>query len=600
MFGRGKRPDNSGRSELASAIHDCRRALGGIIVFSGVMNILTLTGPLFMLQIYDRVVPSQSISTLLGLAAITAFLYLALGFLDNMRARILIRVAAYVDEVVHPKVYRAVVTLPLRNALPGDGLQPLRDLDQIRSFIAGGGPAAFADLPFLPLQVIICFLIDPLIGYAVIVGAVIIFFLTLLTDVTVRKATEDASAKSSERFAMIEAGRRNAEVLRALGMGSRMAERWGHVNRSYEASHQTVMERSGTYSGISKVFRMMFQSFLLGLGAYLVIVNQASFGVIIAASILGARALQPIEMLVANWKGFVASRQAWHRLNRLLAQFPDTEDPMPLPAPKTTLKVENLAVVPPASNRPSVVDVSFALKGGNALGIIGPSGAGKSSLVRVIIGAWAPARGRIRLDGAALEQWHPDTLGKHIGYLPQDVELFAGSVAENIARFDPEAKSEKIVEAAQAAGVHDLILHLPDGYSTQIGESGSSLSAGQRQRVALARALYGDPFLVVLDEPNSNLDAEGDAALTQAILSVRRRGGIAIVVAHRPSALEGVDMALAMVNGGMAAFGEKEEVLRKVLRPNVVPAIKPGPQVVQGGAQAQNQPQKGREEAAAS
>jgi ATP-binding cassette subfamily C protein len=491
-------------------------------------------------------------------------------------------------------VFRAIVTLPLRNALPGDGLQPLRDLDQIRSFIAGGGPAAFTDLPFLPFQIIICFLIDPLIGWAVIVGAVIIFFLTLLTDITVRKATEDASVKSGERLAMIEASRRNAEVLRALGMGSRLARRWADVNRSYESSHQTVMERSGTYAGISKVFRMMFQSFLLGLGAYLVIVNHASFGVIIAASILGARALQPVEMLVANWKGFVASRQAWGRLNRLLAQFPETEDPMPLPAPKGVLKVENLAVVPPASTRPSVVDVSFQINAGSALGVIGPSGAGKSSLVRVIIGAWSPARGRVRLDGAALEQWHPDSLGRHIGYLPQDVELFAGSVADNISRFDPDAQSEKIVEAAQSAGVHELILHLPDGYSTQIGEGGSALSAGQRQRVALARALYGDPFLVVLDEPNSNLDAEGDAALTQAILSVRRRGGVAIVVAHRPSALEGVDMALAMVNGGMAAFGEKEEVLRKVLRPNVVP-VKPGPQgVVQG------QPQKGREEAAAS
>jgi ATP-binding cassette subfamily C protein len=330
----------------------------------------------------------------------------------------------------------------------------------------------------------------------------------------------------------------------------------------------------------------MFQSFLLGLGAYLVIVNHASFGVIIAASILGARALQPIEMLVANWKGFVASRQAWGRLNRLLAQFPDSEDPMPLPAPKGTLKVENLAVVPPASSRPSVVDVSFQIKAGSALGVIGPSGAGKSSLVRVVIGAWAPARGRIRLDGAALEQWHPDSLGKHIGYVPQDVELFAGSVAENIARFDPDAVPDKIVEAAKTAGVHDLILHFPEGYSTQIGEGGSALSAGQRQRVALARALYGDPFLVVLDEPNSNLDAEGDAALTQAILSVRRRGGIAIVVAHRPSALEGVDMALAMVNGGMAAFGEKEEVLRKVLRPNVVP-VKPNPQQAPAGAPVQ-------------
>ncbi len=586
MLGRGKRADNSGRSELAGALHDCRRALGGIVVFSGIMNILTLTGPLFMLQIYDRVVPSQSIPTLIGLAVITAALYLSLGFFDNMRARILIRVAAYLDEVVHPKVFRAIVTLPLRNALPGDGLQPLRDLDQIRSFIAGGGPAAFADLPFLPFQILICFLIDPLIGWAVIVGAIIIFFLTLLTDVTVRQASEDASTKSGERLAVIEASRRNAEVLRALGMGSRLAQRWGEINRSYEASHQTVMERSGTYSGISKVFRMMFQSALLGLGAYLVIVDHASFGVIIAASILGARALQPIEMLVANWKGFIASRQAWGRLNRLLAQFPDVEEPMPLPAPKSTLKVENLAVVPPASNRPSVVDVSFQLKGGSALGVIGPSGAGKSSLVRVIIGAWAPARGRIRLDGAALEQWHPDILGKHIGYLPQDVELFAGTVAENIARFDPDADPEKIVEAAQTAGVHDLILHFPEGYSTQIGEGGSALSAGQRQRVALARALYGDPFLVVLDEPNSNLDAEGDAALTQAILSVRRRGAIAIVVAHRPSALEGVDMALAMVNGGMAAFGEKEEVLRKVLRPNVVP-VKPNPQQGPAGTPAQ-------------
>jgi PrtD family type I secretion system ABC transporter len=586
MFGRGKRREDSGRSELASALHDCRRALGGIVVFSGLMNILTLTGPLFMLQIYDRVVPSQSIPTLIGLAAITALLYAALGFFDNLRARILIRIAAYLDEVVHPKVFRAIVTLPLRNALPGDGLQPLRDLDQIRSFIGGGGPAAFADLPFLPFQIIICFLIDPLIGWAVICGAVIIFFLTLLTDVTVRKATEDASAKSGERMAVIEASRRNAEVLRALGMGSRLAQRWGEINRSYEASHQTVMERSGTYSGISKVFRMMFQSALLGLGAYLVIVNHASFGVIIAASILGARALQPIEMLVANWKGFVASRQAWGRLNRLLAQFPDSEDPMPLPAPKGSLKVENLAVVPPASSRPSVVDVSFQLKAGSALGVIGPSGAGKSSLVRVVIGAWAPARGRIRLDGAALEQWHPDSLGRHVGYLPQDVELFAGTVAENIARFDPDAVPEKIVEAAKTAGVHDLILHFPEGYSTQIGEGGSALSAGQRQRVALARALYGDPFLVVLDEPNSNLDAEGDAALTQAILAVRRRGGIAIVVAHRPSALEGVDMALAMVNGGMAAFGEKEEVLRKVLRPNVVP-VKPNPQQAPGGASAQ-------------
>jgi ATP-binding cassette, subfamily C, type I secretion system permease/ATPase len=563
----------SGRSELASAIYDCRRALIGIVVFSGIMNILTLTGPVFMLQVYDRVVPSQSIPTLLGLAAIVALLYASLGFFDQMRARILVRVGAYVDEVVHPKVFKAVVTMPLRNALPGDGLQPLRDLDQIRNFISSGGPAAFADMPFLPIQITICFLIHPLIGFATIFGATVIFFLTLATDLTVRSASLKASEKGSQRLAVIEAGRRNAEVLRALGMANRLSDRWGDINRSYEASHLTVLSKSGAFSGASRVFRMMFQSGLLGLGAYLVIEQGASFGIIIAASILGARALQPIEQLVANWRGFVASRQSWHRLNRLLAQFPDTDQPMALPDPKAALTVESLAVVPPGSSRPSVVDVSFSLKAGSGLGVIGPSGAGKSSLVRVVIGAWTPARGRVRLDGAALEQWQPDALGRHIGYLPQDVELFAGSVAENIARFEPDADPTVIVEAAKSAGVHDMILRLPGGYSTQIGESGSALSAGQRQRVALARALYRDPFLVVLDEPNSNLDAEGDAALSQAIRSIRQRGGIAIVVAHRPSALEGVDMALAMVNGGVAAFGQKEEVLRKVLKPVATPVI---------------------------
>ncbi|SDB51080.1 type I secretion system permease/ATPase [Bauldia litoralis] len=574
MASRSKKPEAvSGRSELASAIYDCRRALVGIVIFSGIMNILTLTGPLFMLQVYDRVVPSQSIPTLLALGAIVALLYAALGFFDQIRARILVRIGAYLDEVVHPKVFKAVVTMPLRNALPGDGLQPLRDLDQIRTFVSSGGPAAFADMPFLPIQVTICFLIDPLIGYAVIVGAVVIFCLTLATDMSVRAASLEAADKGGQRFAVIEAGRRNAEVLRSLGMAGRLADRWGEVNRSYEASHLRVLERSGAFAGASKVFRMMFQSGLLGLGAYLVIEHGASFGIIIAASILGARALQPIEQLVANWRGFVGSRQAWHRLNRLLAQFPTTEEPMALPRPTGTLAVENLAVVPPGSSRPSVVDVSFNLRAGNALGVIGPSGAGKSSLVRVIIGAWAPARGRVRLDGAALEQWHPDILGQHIGYLPQDVELFAGTIAENISRFEPDADPALIVEAAKAAGVHDLVLHLPDGYTTDIGENGSSLSAGQRQRVALARALYRDPFLVVLDEPNSNLDAEGDAALSRAIMSVRKRGGIAVVVAHRPSALEAVDMALAMVNGGMAAFGEKEEVLRKVLKPSAPPSI---------------------------
>ena len=566
-------PFASAKSDLAAALRACTGALVGIVIFSGLMNLLTLTGPIFMLQVYDRVVPSKSVETLLGLALIATLMYVALGFFDQLRARVLIRVGAYVDEVIHPKVFKAVVTLPLRGALPGDGLQPLRDLDQIRNFISGGGPAAFSDLPFLPIQIIICFLIHPFIGWATLFGATVIFFLTLATDLSVRRLTMQVSEKSSQRISVLELGRRNAEALRALGMVGRVAERWAQINRTYEDSHVKVLERSGGFAGVSRVFRMLFQSGVLGVGAYLVIEQQASFGVIIAASILSARALQPVEQLVANWRGFVASRQGWRRLKATLANFPDAAEPMPLPAPKTSLVIESLAVVPPGSQRPAVVDVSLTLNAGNGLGVIGPSGAGKSSLVRAVIGAWLPFRGRVRLDGASLEQWDPDSLGGHIGYLPQDVELFAGTVADNIARFEPNADSAVIVAAARAAGVHEMVLRLPNGYSTEIGESGSSLSAGQRQRIALARALYREPFIVVLDEPNSNLDAEGDAALTQAIMSVRQRGGIAIVVAHRPSALEGCDLVLAMMNGGVAAFGQKEEVLRKVLRPNVVPVI---------------------------
>jgi len=574
MLGPRTASHHGGRSELAAAIGANRGALAGIVVFSGLMNALTLTGPIFMLQVYDRVIPSKSIPTLIGLAAIAALLYASLGFFDQLRARILIRVGAFVDETLHARVFRAVMSTPLRAALPGDGLQPLRDLDQIRNFISGGGPAAFSDLPFLPIQVIICFLIHPAIGWATLIGAGVIFTLTLATDLTVRGLTQQVSQKASQRFALVEAGRRNAEVLRALGMTGRLRDRWSVINRAYELANLKVLERSGGFSGVSRVFRMMFQSAVLGLGAFLVIDQKASFGVIIAASILSARALQPVEQLVANWRGFVAARQSWHRLKTTLANFPESAKPMSLPAPKSTLAVESLGVVPPSSTRPAVVDVSFNLNAGSGLGVIGPSGAGKSSLVRAVIGAWAPARGRVRLDGAALDQWDPDTLGRYIGYLPQDVELFAGTVAENISRFDSDPDPTLIVQAAQAAGVHELILKLPAGYSTEIGEAGSALSAGQRQRVALARALYREPFLVVLDEPNSNLDAEGDAALTQAILSIRQRGGIAIVVAHRPSALEGVDQVLAMVNGGVAGFGQKDEVLRKVLRSNVVPVLK--------------------------
>jgi PrtD family type I secretion system ABC transporter len=326
---------------------------------------------------------------------------------------------------------------------------------------------------------------------------------------------------------------------------------------------------------VSKVLRFVLQSGVLGLGAYLVIQQQATAGIIIASSIIVARALAPVELAIANWRGFVAARQSWKRLSDVLGAMETTQEPMPLPAPKANLVVETVTAGPPGVQRLVIQDVNFALKAGQGLGVIGPSASGKSSLARVIVGVWAAARGKVRLDGAALDQWAPAELGQHIGYLPQDVELFAGTVGQNISRFEEDAPSEAIIAASRAAGVHDMIVRLAEGYDTQIGEAGAVLSAGQRQRIALARALYRDPFLVVLDEPNSNLDAEGDKALAQAILSVRSRGGIVVVVAHRPSALAGVDLVLAMFNGKVHSMGPRDEVLAKLFAPPGAPAPAP-------------------------
>jgi ATP-binding cassette subfamily C protein len=311
---------------------------------------------------------------------------------------------------------------------------------------------------------------------------------------------------------------------------------------------------------------MVLQSAVLAMGAYLAINQEVTAGIIIASSILMSRALAPVELAIGNWKGFINARQAWRRLSDFLTAMPDEEPPMDLPAPRRGISVEGVSVMPPGDRRLTVLDATFALSAGQGLGVIGPSASGKSTLARALIGVWLPVRGKVRIDGAALEQWNPESLGRHIGYLPQDIELIDGTVAQNIARFDPDAPASEIIKAAQAASVHDLILRLPDGYETRIGEGGTALSAGQRQRIALARALYGDPFLVVLDEPNSNLDAQGEEALTGAILGVRQRGGIVIVVAHRQSALNGVDTVLVMGDGKMQAFGPKEEVLSKVLR----------------------------------
>lgn len=562
----GQRPNPNQRSELAQALASCRGALVATGLMSCMSNVLMLTGAIFMLEVYDRVLPSRSVPTLVALVILAAGLYLAQGLLDMIRGRILARVGARLDEDLSGRVYETIVRLPLKVGNRTDGLQQLRDLDAVRSFLSGLGPTALFDLPWLPVYLAICFAFHPYIGLAALGGAIILACLTLMTEVLTRKPTKDATIHANARAALAEASRRNAEAIKAMGMLPRIAARWHEANSKYMASQQRASDVAGGFGSASKVLRMMLQSGVLAVGAYLVIHQQATAGIIIAGSILSARALAPVDLAIANWKGFVAARQGWQRLARLLELIPPQTEPMALQPPQKNLTVENATAMPPGSDRVVVHDVSFSLQAGHGLGIIGPSGSGKSSLARIMLGIWQPVRGRIRLDGASLDQWPADTLGANIGYLPQDVELLAGTVAQNIARFNSPVDAEAVVAAARAAGVHDLIVGLPEGYETQVGEGGSTLSAGQAQRIALARALYGNPFLVVLDEPNSNLDAEGDEALSRAITGVRARGGIAVVVAHRPSAIVSVDMLLMMNQGRAQAFGPKEEVLSRVVQ----------------------------------
>ncbi len=560
------------RSELAQALVACRGALFAVFMFSGMSNILMLTGSFFMLEIYDRVLPSRSVPTLVMLMILAGGLYIALGILDLIRGRILVRVGNSLDEAISLRVYDAVVQTPMITGNRGDHLMPLRDLDNVRSFLSGAGPIAFFDLPWMPIYLGICFAFHFYIGLTALLGAIVLVILTLCTEIFMRHSTKVAVESSKLRNTLAEASRRNAEAVTAMGMIARMAKRWSRANRDYVGSNESVSDVAGGFGAVSKVLRLTLQSLLLAVGAWLVINQQATAGIIIAGSILGSRALAPVDLVIAHWRSFMAARLGWRRLNKLLALLPAEPAPMPLQAPSAKLAVENVSAAPPGEQKIVLQDISFTVEAGGGLGVIGPTASGKSSLARTLVGVWRPVRGKVRIDGAALDQWSPDALGQHIGYLPQDVELFAGTVAQNIARFEENADPENIIAAARAAGVHDLVVNLPEGYDTEVGEQGAALSAGQAQRVALARALYRDPFLVVLDEPNSNLDSEGDEALTQAVAGVRRRGGIVIVIAHRPSAIAAVDLILVLNKGRMHHFGPKEEVLAKAApRPALAP-----------------------------
>lgn len=544
-----------------------------LAVFSAVINVLMLTGSLFMLEVYDRVLPGRSLPTLVGLCILAAGLFTFQAVLEVVRSRLFARIGSHYDRTIGPKLFGATMRGQLDNRA-GDGLQPIRDLDTVRGFLSGPGPAALFDLPWVPLYVTICFAFHPLIGWTVTLGAAVLVVLTVANEWLAATPVRQTAAHAATRTRLAETARINAEPIAAMGMGRALARKWQEVSAALLERQTRSADVANGIGAVGRSLRMMLQSGVLAVGAYLVLRQEASAGIIIASSILAGRALAPIDQTIAQWRGFVAARQAWFRQDTLLRAKPDDPDRVALPAPRRNLSVEGVAIAAPGTAQPIVRDIRFTLPAGSAVGVIGPSGSGKSTLARALVGAWRPLAGAVRLDGAALDQWPAEDRGRHIGYLPQNVDLLEGSVSENIARFDPDATDEEVVAAAREAGVHEMIVALPEGYNTRIGEQGRALSAGQRQRVALARALFRDPFLIVLDEPNSNLDAEGDEALGAAIAGVRARGGVVVVVAHRPGTLASVDYVLAMRNGQMQGFGPRDEILAKVLRPPAAGPLK--------------------------
>ena len=570
------------QGELGAAVARYRTAFLTVALLSALLNFLLLGGSFYMMLVYDSVLPSHSIPTLFGLLAMVIVVYIFQGMFDLGRSAILASVGAGLERQLAPRVQTAISEMALHGGrTAGDGLTPMRDLDQVRGFLASNGPAALIDLPWILFFLLILFALHVWLGVIALAGAILLVGLTWLTDLMTREPTRQMSQIASYRSGYAEANLRHVEILTALGMRERMRLRWERINGEYLKAQGSLAHTASLLGGISRVFRMFLQSAVLTVGALLVIDGKASGGVIFASSILFGRALAPVDSAIANWRNFAAARGGWQRLNDLLARVPaSVASSVALPLPSRELVVRDLFVAPPGTQRVTVQGANFALKAGDAVAVIGPSGAGKTTLGRALIGLWRPQRGTIRLDGATLDQWSGEQLGEAIGYLPQAVELLDGSVAQNIARFVPFADSELVMAAAREAGVHDMIVQLPQGYDTPVGRDGAELSAGQRQRIGLARALFGKPFLVLLDEPNSNLDADGDAALEQAIASVRERLGIVIVVAHRPSVLSQVSHALFLRGGRMEAFGGRDEVLEKVLgkpaaKPQIVEQISP-------------------------
>ena len=560
--------------EIRGALARCRDSFVAVGTFSCGINVLFLVPAIYMLQVYDRVLTSGSEATLLMLTLIVLFLLATLGALEWVRTQIMVRVSQRIDALLGDRLFDLSFRQALVSGGTQSGAQPLQDLQGLRQFATGSGVFAFFDAPWMPLYLLVMFAMHPWFGWLGVLSAVALLLISVANERSTAALLKAANQDALANQALLARTLRNAEAIEALGMIGNLRRRWKERSNKVLETQSRASAKGGRWVTLSRWLRLTLQSAALGLGAYLVLENEMSSGMLIAGAILLGRALYPIDQLTGVWKQFIGAREQYARVNDWLRRIPVQPDRMSLPAPQGRLAAENVTVIPPGAQLPALRAISFEIEAGELVGVIGPSAAGKTTLARTLLGIWPSAQGKVRLDGADIYGWSRTELGPHLGYLPQDVELFDGTIAENIARFG-EPDSEKIVAAARLAGVHEMVLKFPQGYDTAIGSAGGLLTGGQRQRIALARALYGDPKLIVLDEPNSSLDEAGDAALLAALLALKARGATVVVISHRTGVLPAIDKLLVLKDGQLAAFGPRDEV-RKRMQPVPPPAIGAG------------------------
>ncbi|WP_170018351.1 type I secretion system permease/ATPase [Campylobacter sp. RM16190] len=550
-------------NELKNILKKSKKCLIYAGVFSMFINLLMLTSPLYMLQLYGRVVTSRSLDTLTMLTLIVVFLFVMMGLFEILRSRILVVFANQIDQNLSGRVYDAIFKLASKNPSKTTS-QAMSDINTIKQYLSGNGVFAFLDAPWMPIYIAILFMFHPMYGWFSVFAAICLFILALLNE----KATKDGLKNSNDSYRkemrLVDLNLRNSETIQAMGMNGNLKKIWESKHNEFLSSHSDASSMAGIYSNISKTARITFQSLMLGLGAYLVVKMELTPGMMIAGSIIMGRALAPLDILIASWRNYKGAKESYERLDRFLSEFPEEDTRTKLPDPIGKIECQSISVLPPNSKNLSLMDVTFGLNAGDMCAIIGPSAAGKSSLARAVLGVWPLFKGIVRIDGADINHYDSDHLGRFVGYLPQDIELFEGTVAENISRFG-ELDSEEIVKAAKLANVHEMILNLPEGYDTKLGAGGSSLSGGQRQRIALARAFYKSPKIIVLDEPNASLDEAGERALQQALLNIKGQATI-ILITHKLNILGIVDKIAVLANGRLAYFGARDAVLAELTK----------------------------------